>query len=40
MPLSLNVGYCRRPAAIEMSFCKQRQELLLVNQQQVSGYRT
>jgi hypothetical protein len=23
-----------------MSFCKQRQELLLVNQQQVSGYRT
>jgi hypothetical protein len=26
LPLSLNVGYLRRPAAIEMSFCKQRRE--------------
>jgi hypothetical protein len=40
MPVSLNIGYLRRPAAIEMSFCKQRQEFSSVNQQQLSGYRT
>lgn len=32
--------YLRRAAAVETSFCKQWQELLLVDQQQVGGYRT